>query len=258
MIHIKNISKSFGDTKVIDDVTYDINDNERLCIIGRSGCGKSVMLKLITGMLNPDVGEIYFDNQEVSRLTKKELFEIRKNIGYVFQSAALFDSYNVMDNVILALYDAGERDQKVLEDEACRVLSGVSLLPPISEKGTRTYQNEWENLKIKMPSDLSGGMRKRVGVARALVGKPKYIFYDEPTTGLDPVTSEQIDDLILELDKKMDVTSIIITHDIFSVYRIAEKVVMLADGKIAFEGTPEELRASNSKTVKEFIERFEN
>lgn len=256
MIKVKNITKSFDKNPVLNNITFDIITGERLCIIGRSGCGKSVLLKIITGMIEADKGEVFFEDKAISQCTKLELFDIRKRIGYVFQSAALFDSYTVYENVVLALYDAGERNQKVLEDEACRVLSGVSLLPPIEEQATANYQNEWNTLKDSMPADLSGGMRKRVGVARALVGNPKYIFYDEPTTGLDPVTSEKIDNLILDLDKKFDVTSIIITHDIFSVYRLAEKVVMLSDGNVVFEGDVPALRESEDIVVKEFIERF--
>lgn len=257
MIRIENISKAFDDKEVLNDISFSINSGQRLCIIGQSGSGKSVLLKLIIGMLEPDKGDIFFNDKSVVNSTKKEMFALRNKVGFVFQSAALFDSYNVFDNVILSLYDAGERDQQVLEDEACRVLSGVSLLPPISEKGSVEYQKEWEQLKDKMPSDLSGGMRKRVGVARALVGNPEYIFYDEPTTGLDPITSEQIDDLILSLDKAMNVTSIIITHDIFSVYRVAEQVIMLYDGKKHFEGNVQQLRNSNDEIVKSFIDRFE-
>lgn len=177
-------------------------------------------------------------------------------MGFVFQGSALFDSLNVFENVIIGLYEHGYRDEKKLEEEAKRVLISVGLLPDPTETSESEFQKEWFILKYKKPADLSGGMKKRVGVARALAGKPSYIFYDEPTTGLDPVTSEQIDNLIANLAKKYKVTSVVITHDLFSVNRIANKVAFLNGGTIRFEGTPDELRNAKDEAIIEFLERY--
>lgn len=183
---------------------------------------------------------------------------MRRNVGYVFQGAALFDSLSVFENVVIGLVEHGERNKDVLDTEARRVLSAVGLLPDMREQGTELYETEFANLAQKRPSDLSGGMRKRVGVARALVGQPEFIFYDEPTTGLDPVTSQQIDDMLKRVAHEIDVTSVVITHDMFSVYNIADHVVMLHEGKVQFDGTVEQLRASPDPEVVEFLGRFEH
>jgi phospholipid/cholesterol/gamma-HCH transport system ATP-binding protein len=256
MIQIKNIHKTFGDKNVLCGISFDIEQGMTTCIIGKSGCGKSVLLKNIVGLMSPDEGEVILDGKKVDSLPSGELFEMRKDIGYVFQGAALFDSGNVYENTIIKLREHGENNEIILENEAKRVLSAVGLLPDIREENTPNFQKEWEILKEKNPADLSGGMKKRVGVARALVGKPKYIFYDEPTTGLDPVGSEQIDFLIARLAKKMDVTSIVISHDMFSVYHIADKVAMIDGGELVFSGTVEEMKNSENKVVFEFIKRF--
>lgn len=257
MIEIKNLKKSFGPKNVLSGVDMIIPHGETMCIIGKSGCGKSVLLKQIVGLLAPDEGSIEVDGMNVLKLNKNELFELRQQIGFVFQGAALFDSYNVFENAVIGMYEHGVKDINILANEAKRVLSAVGLLPDISQKDTALFEKEWNILSNKKPSDLSGGMKKRVGVARALVGNPKYIFYDEPTTGLDPVTSEQIDDLVLDLSKRFSVTSIVITHDIFSVYKVANNVILLNNGLVQFTGTPNELRQSNDTIVKEFILRYE-
>ena len=256
MIEVKNIYKSFGNKSVLSGIDLTISKGDTYCIIGKSGSGKSVLLKIIVGILSADKGEIIFDDLNIGSLSKSESFEMRKKLGFVFQGAALFDSMTVFENTIISMYEHGERDLLKLELEAKRVLSAVSLLPDISEIKSDNYENEWKILKEKKPSDLSGGMRKRVGVARALVGSPEYIFYDEPTTGLDPVTSEQIDDMIASLANTLNVTSIVITHDMFSVYRIADKISMLHDGKVYFNGTVDEMRNSDDRIVHEFIDRF--
>jgi phospholipid/cholesterol/gamma-HCH transport system ATP-binding protein len=229
-----------------------------MCIIGKSGCGKSVLIKNIVGLLQPDKGRVIVDGKDVSKLKKKELFELRQKIGFVFQGSALFDSMTVYENIIISLWEKGLRDQKMLEEEAKKVLKAVSLLPETNGNDSSEFEREWKILKDKKPSDLSGGMKKRVGVARALVGNPEYILYDEPTTGLDPVTSEQIDRLIAQLAKKFKVTSVVITHDMFSVQRVADKVAMLDEGKVKFEGTPQELELSTDPVVIEFLERYKN
>lgn len=257
MIAINNLYKTFGTKTVLNGVDLQIKNGETICIIGTSGCGKSVLLKHIVGLLDPDDGSVSVDGKIISKLNKKDLFQLRSSMGFVFQGAALFDSLNVFDNVIIGLYEHGIRNQAKLESEALRVLSAVGLLPDIKEKDSLAFLNEWNILKEKKPSDLSGGMKKRVGVARALVGSPEYIFYDEPTTGLDPITSEQVDNLIGDLAKKLKVTSIVITHDMFSVFKIADRVALLDNGKVRFEGSPTELKQSKDNSVVEFLERYD-
>jgi phospholipid/cholesterol/gamma-HCH transport system ATP-binding protein len=257
MIEVRNLHKSFGKKNVLNGVDFDINDGDTMCIIGKSGCGKSVLLKNIVGLLEPDEGYVKVDGKIISELEQDELFQLRTNMGFVFQGSALFDSYTVFENIILRQYEHGIRDLKLLEDEAQKVLSAVGLLPDYAEKDSENFRKEWAILKDKKPADLSGGMKKRVGVARALVGSPKYIFYDEPTTGLDPVTSIQIDRLIADLADRFNVTSIVITHDLFSVYEVADHVIMLNDGRVQFRGTPQELKESDDKIVNEFLDRYE-
>lgn len=256
MIEIRNLYKAFGEKKVLNGVSFTIPDGVTYCIIGRSGCGKSVLIKNIVGLLEPDSGEVLIDGRDISTLQREELFALRSSFGFVFQGSALFDSYTVFENVILGLYERGIRNARILEDETLRALSAVGLLPDLSQVNEKEFHNEWIMLRDKMPADLSGGMRKRVAIARALVGSPRYIFYDEPTTGLDPVTSEQIDNLIADLAKKFSITSIIITHDMFSVFKIADYVAMLEDGYVHFNGQPEKLRESNDPAVQEFLERY--
>jgi len=255
MIKINNICKSFGPKTVLSRVSLEIQTGKTFCIVGKSGCGKSVLIKNIVGLLEPDSGSVEIDGSFINSLNQKELSKLRRRFGFVFQGAALFDSFTVFENVVLSLYEHGERDNKYLESEAKRVLSAVGLLP--SDFESNYFEEEWNIIKDLKPADLSGGMKKRVGVARALVGSPDYVFYDEPTTGLDPVTSEQIDNLIAELGKKFDVTSIVITHDLFSVYKIADEVAMISDGKVRFVGTPDELKSSNDYIIREFLERYE-
>jgi phospholipid/cholesterol/gamma-HCH transport system ATP-binding protein len=257
MITIQNLHKSFGAKRVLNGVNLSIQAGETMCVIGRSGCGKSVLLKHIVGLLEADAGSVYVDDKDVSSLRGDELFAMRRNIGYVFQGAALFDSMTVYENIVLGLYEHGERRTEVMDGEARRVLASVGLLPDVQESGSADFEKEYALLRTKKPSDLSGGMRKRVGVARALVGSPTYILYDEPTTGLDPITSEQIDNLILELSQKLKVTSIVITHDMFSVYKVAQSVALLEQGLVRFCGTASQLRTSNDEVVQEFIERYE-
>jgi phospholipid/cholesterol/gamma-HCH transport system ATP-binding protein len=256
VIIIDNLSKSFDAKEVLRGVSFTIETRATTVIIGRSGTGKSVLLKLMVGLLAPDEGTVTIDGRQVDRMTDAELFEMRRNIGYVFQGAALFDSMSVAENLMLGMWEHGERDTAKLDLEVRRNLANVGLLPDPSTIGERAFDEAYRQLAGKMPSELSGGMRKRVGVARALMGTPRYVFYDEPTTGLDPVTSEQIDNLVCDLTQKLDVTSVVITHDIFSVYKVADKVVMLDEGAIRFIGTPQELQRSSDPVVQEFIERY--
>ncbi len=248
--------KAFGTRPVLENVTLSVPTGSTTCIIGRSGCGKSVLLKHIVGLLRADGGHVEIDGKRMERLNRTELFALRRKVGYVFQGAALFDSLTVFNNVVISMVERGEKNAEALESEACRVLSAVGLLPPLTERESNEYQREYAILKRKKPSDLSGGMRKRVGVARALVGKPDYIFYDEPTTGLDPVTSQQIDDLIAELARTLNVTSVVITHDMFSVFNVADRVAMLHNGVVWFEGTVSELRSSTDSEVVDFLSRY--
>jgi len=210
-------------------------------IIGASGCGKSVLLKHIVGLLKPDEGHILIDGEDITEMNEKEIYAIRKKFGFLFQSAALFDSMTVGDNIGIALRE----NTLTPKPEIDRIVSeklGLVDLP-----GT-------ENL---MPSELSGGMRKRVGLARALATNPQYILYDEPTTGLDPITSETIDELMdtVAQNKNLRVTSIIVTHDIFTVYEIGDRVAMMYDGIVHFTGTPDELRVTTDPIVRQFLER---
>lgn len=256
MISVCDIEKSFGPKRVLGGVSFDVEQGETLAIIGRSGTGKSVLLKMIVGLLDPDAGYVEIEGKRVDAMSPDELFAVRRRIGYVFQGAALFDSMNVFDNVTLALVEQGERDVERLESEAKSRLVAVGLLPEPDDVSSSEFDDAWQILRRKNPSELSGGMRKRVGVARALVGNPDYVFYDEPTTGLDPITSKQIDDLIQRLSQKLDVTSLVITHDLFSVRNVADRVIMLDEGQIVFEGTPEEMIEEREETVRGFVERY--
>ncbi len=241
MIEIKNLKKSFGKKPVLRGVNLNIESGKTTFIIGASGCGKSVLLKHIVALLAPDEGCIIIDGEEITKMNEKEIYRIRNKFGFLFQGAALFDSMTVGENIGLGLVENTNTPQSEVEKIVKEKLGLVNL------SGTEKL----------MPSELSGGMRKRVGLARALACTPQYILYDEPTTGLDPITSETIDQLIYTLanNKTLSVTSIVVTHDIFSVYEVADTVAMMYDGIIHFEGTPEELRSTNDPIVREFLER---
>lgn len=256
MIEITGIRKAFGEKDVLRGIDLSVPTGKITCIIGKSGCGKSVLLKHIVGLLKADAGEVLIDGRNINELTRDDMFVLRRKIGYVFQGAALFDSLTVFENVVIGLVEHGEKDRTVLDGEARRVLSAVGLLSDPSKVSSSEFDREFEMLSVKKPSDLSGGMRKRVGVARALVGSPDYIFYDEPTTGLDPVTSQQIDDLIGELANKLRVTSLVITHDMFSVFNIADNVAMIEDGVVRYQGTVPDLKSTSDSAVVEFLERY--
>jgi phospholipid/cholesterol/gamma-HCH transport system ATP-binding protein len=256
MIELVNLHKRFGAKEVLRGVSFRIPEGTTTCIIGKSGCGKSVLLKHIVGLLKPDRGAVQFGGVRVDSLSQSDLFSMRQQVGYVFQGAALFDSMTVFENVVISLVERGGMAEEQLHSEAKRVLSAVGLLPSEQHVDLDVFENEYAILSTKKPSDLSGGMRKRVGVARALVGKPRYVFYDEPTTGLDPITSQQIDDLVATLASSLDVTSVVITHDMFSVFNIASHVVMLDSGLVRFQGSVAELQQSTDTVVQDFLERF--
>lgn len=242
MIEIRNLHKSFGDNKVLQGVDLDIDTGETIVIIGRSGCGKSVLIKHIVGLLYPDDGYVKVEGQQVDELNMKELYDLRRRFGFLFQGSALFDSMTVEENISLPLVESGKKH--TLAEMSKKVAEKLDMV------GMAGVQ------KLK-PAELSGGMKKRVGLARALITDPDYIIYDEPTTGLDPIMSDSIDDLIKELTDKLNVTSMVVTHDMYSVKNVANQVAMMHDGKIHFTGTPAELLSSNEPTIKKFIQRTE-
>lgn len=242
MIEIKDLQKSFGSKKVLKGVNLTIEQGETIVIIGRSGCGKSVLIKHIVGLLNPDEGYVKVEDKIVSDLPQKELYELRKKFGFLFQGAALFDSMTVQENVSLPLV---ESKNNYSSTEIKRIVEEKLALVDLEG-----------NLQLK-PSELSGGMKKRVALARALVTDPSYILYDEPTTGLDPIMSDSIDQLIKNLSEKLNVTSVVVTHDMYSVKNVAHRVAMMNDGVIYFIGKPEELLTSSDKVIEDFIRRTE-
>lgn len=242
MIELKNLYKSFGKNSVLRGVNLNIETGETIVIIGKSGCGKSVLLKHIVGLIMPDSGFIKVEDQIVNELDIKDLYKLRKKFGFLFQGAALFDSMTVEENISLALV---ESDSNFNSAETSKL---------VSEKLEMVGLPRTEKLK---PAELSGGMKKRVGLARALIANPDYILYDEPTTGLDPIMADSIDRLIKELTERLNVTSIVVTHDMYSVKNVANKVAMMNDGKIHFVGSMENLINSDDHIIKEFIKRTE-
>jgi len=238
MIELKDVYKSFGDKKVLEGFSLCVPEGETMVIIGYSGTGKSVAIKHIVGLLEPDRGEVWVDGQRVDRLSRKDLYTLRRQIGYVFQFAALFDSMTVAENVAMGLRKQGELDEKEIETRVNEALDLVDL-PDVNNR---------------MPAELSGGMRKRVGIARAIALRPKYILYDEPTTGLDPVTAATIDLLMVRMREQLHVTGIVITHDMRSAYTVGTRIAMLYEGKVRATGTIKEIQESTDPVVRQFIE----
>ncbi len=237
MIAFRGVEKAFGPKRVLKGLTLTVRDGETMVIVGGSGTGKSVALKHVVGLLEPDAGEVEVDGRIVHTLRRRELTELRSQIGYVFQFAALFDSMSVEENVAFGL-----RRRAMPEEEIRgRVAEGLRLVD-LPDAGPR------------MPAELSGGMRKRVGLARAIALRPKYLLYDEPTTGLDPVTSAVIDELMVRTREALGVTSIVITHDMRSAYRVGDRIAMLYDGRIRQEGTVAEIQQTTDPVVRQFIE----
>ena len=238
IVKVRNVFKSFGEHKILNGVDLDIEEGRITAVIGKSGTGKSVLLKNIIGIMKPDKGEIFFRDKDIVKMNKEELLEIRKNIGYLFQDAALFDFMSVEDNIKFPLVgQLGMKEGKELSGRVAELLELVGL--PGTEK--------------KFPSELSGGMRKRVGLARAIAVKPKIVLFDEPTTGLDPILAESIDELIDMVNKELNMTCVVISHDIASVFRHADKIALLYDGVIQFCGNPDEAYASEHEVLRHFI-----
>jgi phospholipid/cholesterol/gamma-HCH transport system ATP-binding protein len=242
VIEYIDVHKSF-DVPVLSGVDLKVQTRETLSIVGPSGTGKSVLLKTTNGLLEPDRGDVRIDGVSVYHSERERTTEMRRKVGYVFQYAALFDSMNVFENVCTGLSRAEEKQQRSPEvlRKVCEALEDVNLDPAIVMK--------------KLPSELSGGMRKRVGLARAIVGRPEILLYDEPVTGLDPINSAAISRLILEIRERTPVTSIVVTHDIEQALEISDRVALLTHGKLRFVGTPAEFRASSDPVVRAFADR---
>jgi phospholipid/cholesterol/gamma-HCH transport system ATP-binding protein len=236
-IKIKGLKKRFGEQQILQGVDLTVNRGETLVLIGPSGEGKSVLLKHIIGLLRPDAGTVELEGVDLSGMKERKLGEVRRRMGYLFQNAALFDSLTVAENVAFPLLEAGVRNQEEIDRRVREALAVVDL----------------EEHLDKMPINLSGGMRKRVGIARAIVNRPECVLYDEPTAGLDPIVTDVIDNLIKRLQKRFQVTSIVITHDMGSVFKISDRVAMLKGGVIYFLGTRDDLRNSEDPEIRNFI-----
>ena len=238
VIQIEGLCKSFGDKRVLDGVDLEVMRGESMVVIGGSGTGKSVLIKHVIGLLKPDAGRIVVAGQDMSTMNMQGTNKLRRKMGMLFQSAALFDSLRVWENIGFALKQHSKLSDKEIKEIATEKLKMVGLSSEVGDI---------------MPSELSGGMRKRVGLARAIAINPEIILYDEPTTGLDPIMADVINDLIIALQKKLNVTSISITHDMTSAYKIADKIAMLYQGKIIEVGTPDEIRNSDNEIVRQFV-----
>ena len=237
MIEARNLKKSFGAHRVLDGVTFRIEPGESVVMIGRSGGGKSILLKHVIGLLTPDSGEMWIDGENIAGLNERQLLQVRRKFGMLFQSAALFDSLSVADNVAFLL----RRERKLTENEIARLVD--ESLEMVDLPGIRQ----------KKPAELSGGMRKRVGLARAIVYRPEIVLYDEPTTGLDPVVADSIDQLILRVCERLKVTSVVVTHDMRSARRVGERILMLHQGQIYASGSPDEIFGSTDPLVQRFV-----
>jgi phospholipid/cholesterol/gamma-HCH transport system ATP-binding protein len=239
VIRFDNVHKAFGENEVLRGFSLEVREGETMVIIGYSGTGKSVAIKHIVGLLEPDEGHVEVDGVTVGDLTRRELYRLRSKIGYVFQFAALFDSLTIAENVAMGLRKQGELTASQIAERVRESLRLVDLDDAVGDK---------------LPSELSGGMRKRVGIARAIAIRPKYLLYDEPTTGLDPVTSAIIDDLMVRMQRQLGVTGIVITHDMRSAYTVGTRIAMLYEGQVRQVGTVDEIRQSTDPIIRQFIE----
>jgi phospholipid/cholesterol/gamma-HCH transport system ATP-binding protein len=238
IIGIRGLRKSFGRNRVLDSLDLDIARGETIVIIGRSGCGKSVLLKHITGLVKPDAGEILFEGEDMTRFDRKKLFQMRMHFGMLFQSSALFDSMTVGENVALPL----QKHSGMGDDEIARVVG-----EKLELVGLTGVQNQY-------PAEMSGGMKKRIGLARAVAMNPKVVLYDEPTTGLDPIMADVINELIRTLQRELRITSVVVTHDIKSAYHVGDRIAMLHEGRIIFSGTPDDVRRTDNPVLRQFVE----
>jgi phospholipid/cholesterol/gamma-HCH transport system ATP-binding protein len=237
MIEVRGLAKSIGEQEILRGLDLTVAKGETLVIIGRSGGGKSVLLKHLIGLMTPDSGEIWIDGENIIGKTERQLAAIRRKIGILFQSGALFDSMTVEQNIAFPLEEAGERDREKIAEKVREILEVIEL----------------EGEQEKMPVNLSGGMKKRVGLARSIVRRPSCVLYDEPTSGLDPVVSDSINRLIRRLQKRFGVTSVVVTHDMKSAFHIADHIAYLHEGRIYFYGTPQELEISGDPLIQDFM-----
>ena len=238
IIEFKKVSIAFGKNKVIQGLDLSIYPGETITIIGGSGSGKSVTLKLLLGVLYPDSGQIFYEGRDVTLMNEKDLIDMRKEFGVLFQGSALFDSLTVRENIAYPLREHFDYSEQEISRIVAKKLSLVGL-PDVEDM---------------MPADLSGGMKKRVGLARAIATDPKVILYDEPTTGLDPTNTQRINRLIVQMQKTLKITSIVVTHDMPSAFQVSDRLALLKEGKICFVGTVEEAKHSTHETVRDFIE----
>jgi phospholipid/cholesterol/gamma-HCH transport system ATP-binding protein len=237
MITVRGLKKRLGSQEILRGVDMSVAIGETLVIIGRSGGGKSVLLKNLIGLMQPDEGEIVIDGQNIIGQTERQLAAVRRKVGILFQGGALFDSMTVEENIAFPLREAGERDSGVIVQKIAEMLEVIEL----------------EGQQKKMPVNLSGGMKKRVGLARAIINRPSCILYDEPTAGLDPVVSDSINRLIRRLQDRYHVTSVVVTHDMKSAFHVGDHIAYLHEGRIYFYGTPEEIQASTDPLIQDFL-----
>jgi phospholipid/cholesterol/gamma-HCH transport system ATP-binding protein len=238
MIELRDVYKSFGEKQVLNGFSLSIAEGDTVSLVGFSGAGKSVALKHIIGLLEPDSGSVRVDGASVPDLTRDEMYDLRRKVGYVFQFAALFDSMTVSENLAMGLVKQGGYTDDELRERIAESLRLVEL----------------EGFESRYPAELSGGQRKRAGLARGIAFRPKYLLYDEPTSGLDPVTTAVIDRLILKMRDELGVTSLVITHDMGSAYRVSDHIAMLYEGRVLEHGTPDEIRKSENRVVRGFVE----
>ncbi len=237
VISVRNLTRNFGERRILNGINLEICQGETLVIMGGSGCGKSTLLRHLIGSMKPDSGEVWMFGQDIAKANEDELDQIRKKFGMLFQSGALFDSMTVGENIALPLREHAKLDEDIIS---------IIIKMKLELVGLRGFEN-------LMPSQLSGGMKKRVGLARALVMDPKIIFYDEPTAGLDPVMTGVVDKLTIDLTRKLNITSVVVTHDMGSVFRIADRIVMLHQGNVLQIGTPDEIKHSKNPIIQQFI-----
>lgn len=238
MISVRQLTKTLGTQQVLRGVDLQIENGQTCVILGRSGCGKSVLLKHLIGLFQPTSGEVWVEGEEITKLPERKLGGIRKKIGMLFQSGALFDSMNVEQNLAFPLREAGVKSEDEIRERVAEALEMVDLAGE----------------QKKMPEKLSGGMRKRVGLARTIVGRPACILYDEPTTGLDPIATDSINHMIRRLQKRLSVTSVVVTHDMKTAFHTADRVAFMHEGRVHFHGTVDEVRASTDPILTDFIQ----